>query len=65
MKPSKPKAVHALKDVWGRIRIDTRWSLNDYMKRMRKSERIISVFIKQVGYHENVFDPGASQRNVK
>ena len=40
-KPEQGKIVYGLKTVFDKIRIDTRWTEEDYIKRMRKGERLV------------------------
>jgi hypothetical protein len=42
------RGISALKNVFGEIRLDTRWDLNTCIKNMRKSERIIEVILQEI-----------------
>lgn len=40
--------IYGLKNTFGHIRIDSRWTLEDCMHRLKKSERVVKFQIKQV-----------------
>lgn len=40
--------LYGFKNTFGHIRMDSRWSLNDCIKRLRKSERIVKFEIKEI-----------------
>ena len=44
---NEEKIINGLITVFGKIRIDTRWTLNDYMERARKGERIVKFKINR------------------
>ena len=40
--------IWAFKDIWGKIRLDTRWTFEYCLEHIRKSERLIKVTIEEI-----------------
>jgi len=48
MSDKRRKKSLALRNSFGKIRLDTRWDMNTCIKNLRKHERVVEVYVEEL-----------------